>query len=535
MAGTDPPAQRHWRAACPGCGAPVDFRSAASVSAVCSFCRSTLVRDGEALRRIGQSAELFDDHSPLQLGVTGRLQGVTFTLVGRLQYATEQGIWNEWHALFDNGRTGWLSEDNGAYVLAFDAPLPSPAPALDALKPGQRVVVGGLAWDVASVVQARLLAAQGELPRPPGAEGAAFTVADLRNAMGEVATLEGADPAQPGWSVGRSASLSALALQGLREDAPEATMGSRGLSCPSCGAALTLQLASTKSLTCGQCDALIDVSEGVGAAVLEAQQAEAGSADHTPRIPLGRTGRLAADTAEPLDWQVVGYQEREDIPDDGEAPTPWSEYLLYHRTAGFAFLVDTAEGWSVVRPLTGVPQLRGERATWQDKPYRRMATYPARVTWVAGEFYWRVVRDERATVSDYVGEGKASGRLLSREETAQEVTWSAGRTLTAQEVQAAFRLDDAPAPAATPDVRPLSSSSGMGVMGWIILLLILLAVVVLIGRCSSDDCDSVRDDFGADSAEFAQCRRASGSGGGRIPSSSGGSYGGYSSSGGGHK
>ena len=34
----------------------------------CSFCRSTLVRDGDALRRVGVSAELIDDHSPLQLG-----------------------------------------------------------------------------------------------------------------------------------------------------------------------------------------------------------------------------------------------------------------------------------------------------------------------------------------------------------------------------------------------------------------------------------------------------------------------------------
>ena len=29
--------------------------------AVCTFCKSTLVREDDALRRIGQSAELFDD------------------------------------------------------------------------------------------------------------------------------------------------------------------------------------------------------------------------------------------------------------------------------------------------------------------------------------------------------------------------------------------------------------------------------------------------------------------------------------------
>src|SRR3954470_1257021 len=129
---------RTWRAACPNCGAPVDFRSAASAFAVCSFCRSTLVRDGDALRRIGQSAELFDDHSPLQLGAGGTFQGAAFTLVGRLQYRYRDGTWNEWHALFDNGRSGWLSEDNGSYVFGFDQPLTEPAPAADALRVGTR-------------------------------------------------------------------------------------------------------------------------------------------------------------------------------------------------------------------------------------------------------------------------------------------------------------------------------------------------------------------------------------------------------------
>ena len=189
--------QRAYRAACPNCGAAVAFASAASASAVCSYCRSTLVRDGEALRRIGISAELFDDHTPLQLGASGKRQGLAFTLVGRLQYGYDGGTWNEWHALFDNGRSAWLSEDNGAYVIAFDAPRPADAPAIDALRAGQRVQADGRAWDVASVVRAHLVAAEGELPRPPRLQGD-FTVVDLRNPQGEVATLDASDAAQPG-------------------------------------------------------------------------------------------------------------------------------------------------------------------------------------------------------------------------------------------------------------------------------------------------------------------------------------------------
>jgi len=46
------PTQRSYRAPCPGCGAPVEFRSAQSAFAVCPYCQSTVVRQGETLARV---------------------------------------------------------------------------------------------------------------------------------------------------------------------------------------------------------------------------------------------------------------------------------------------------------------------------------------------------------------------------------------------------------------------------------------------------------------------------------------------------
>ena len=90
------PTQRTYRAPCPGCGAPVEFRSAQSTHAVCGYCQSTVVRSGDVLQRLGKMAELFDDHSPLQLMASGRIQldgkDVPFTLIGRLQYKSDAGV-----------------------------------------------------------------------------------------------------------------------------------------------------------------------------------------------------------------------------------------------------------------------------------------------------------------------------------------------------------------------------------------------------------------------------------------------------------
>ena len=551
-----PPPQRAYRAACPQCGAAVEFASAASASAVCSFCRSTLLRDGEALRRIGVSAELFDDHSPLQLGVRGTRQGLAFTLVDRLQYgysvgpeapaapspppegegspgragSTLGGTWNEWHALFDNGRSAWLSEDNGAYVVAFDAPLPADAPTLDSLHAGQKVQADGRAWDVASVVRCKLIAAEGELPAPPRLQGE-FTVVDLRNAAGEVATLDGSDPTHPAWSVGRSVALSELALSGLK-DASEKTLAARGVECPNCGAALEVKLASTQSITCHQCSAVVDVSQGAGADLAHYQQNNAGASGLTPQIPLGRSGTLALG-GPPLQWQAVGYQERCDIPESAEDETTfWREYLLYHREAGFAFLVDSNDGWSWVRPLTGVATVRGNQAQWQGVSYRQTAAYGAKVSWVQGEFYWRVQREERARVVDYEGTGSNRAARLSREQSGNEVTWSAGETLDAALVADAFAIPPEGRAALQRDVAPVSAGGGLR-KTLIVLFIVIVVVAILMTQCSSDACSEVRNTFGAASTEYQQCQRRGASG--AVLGTSGGSYGGYTSGGGGHK
>lgn len=531
---TDPPSQRAYRALCPNCGAPVEFRSAASASAVCSFCRSTLVRDGDALRKIGQSAELFDDHSPLQLGASGRYHGEAFTLVGRLQYGYDEGTWNEWHALFANGRSGWLSEDNGRYVFAFDAPAKGDIPPAGELTAGERRLVDGRAWNVASVTQAKLLAAQGELPRPPKLQGA-FVVADLRNEQGEVGTLDYADTASPQWSVGRSVALSELAMSGLAE-ASEKTLKGRGVECPNCGNALEITLANTKSIVCNQCKAVVDVSKGVGADLAFYKQSHAGDSGLEPQIPLGSVGTLALGAAkgEALPWQVVGYLERCDLPDagDDDEQTFWREYLLYHRTAGFAFLVDAEDGWSWVVPLTGAPQVRGDKASYEGADYRKLYSYNAKTTYVLGEFYWRVERDQRSFNTDYVGTGSASSKRLNREMTGTEVVWSGGETLDANTVAAAFRIPPAQRAALQRDATP--AGPGLSPMAKIVIVILLILLLLwLVRACSRDDCAPLKQTYGEASLEYQQCvRNHRGVSSGR---SWGGSYGGFSSGGGGHK
>ncbi|WP_298833586.1 DUF4178 domain-containing protein [uncultured Piscinibacter sp.] len=527
---TEPSPQRGYKAACPNCGAPVEFRSAASAFAVCSYCRSSIVRDGESLRRIGQSAELFDDHSPLQLGAVGRHQGAAFVLVGRLQYRYAEGTWNEWHALFDNGRSGWLSEDNGRYVFAFDAPLDGPAPAAESLRAGRSVAAGGQSWSVASVSAARLIAAQGELPFAPSLERG-FVVADLRNTRGEVATLDYSDPAAPKWSIGRSVAIGELAMSGLAESS-EKTLKARGVECPNCGTALEIKLATTQSIVCFNCHAVVDVSRGVGGDLKHYAQATGSE----PQIPLGSVGTLALATKpgekKALPWQVVGYAERCEVDTGEDDQTFWREYLLYHRTEGFAFLVDAEDGWSWTAPITGVPERAGEAVKYQGVLYRKLYDYAGRATYVLGEFYWRLERDARTFNTDYMGTGAFGMRRLNREQTGagdtQEVVWSAGEALSADAVLQAFRLAPEKRVAFQRDALPTSGHAA-SLLAKVFFWVFVVAVLMMMFRCDgSRDCDQLRATYGEASTEYQNCLRSARSGGGRIGGSwGGGSFGGH--------
>lgn len=147
-------------AACPACGAPVLFRGATSIVAVCPHCRSTLVRSGTRVEDVGRASTVLEDHSPLQLHAAGAWRGAAFTVVGRIQLRHERGVWSEWHLAFANGRSGWLADDMGELVLEFLQP-PAPLPELAQLVPGRRVTLAGADFEVVERSRSTVAAVEG--------------------------------------------------------------------------------------------------------------------------------------------------------------------------------------------------------------------------------------------------------------------------------------------------------------------------------------------------------------------------------------
>ncbi len=540
---TDSP-QRSYRAPCPGCGAPVNFLSAQSAYAVCGYCQSTVVRSGEKLARIGKMAELFDDHSPLQLQASGvwNRSGVktAFTLVGRLQYKYGEGTWTEWHAVLVDGTSAYLSEDNGSYVFTTPLAAQPNIPDAASFQLGQSLRMNGRVFSVASNQRVSLISAQGELPHLP-ALGQEFTVVELRSQAdapqesslardagssiigraldkslgvssdaddasaskatpGEVLSIDyGTQP--PTLSMGAAVLLEDLQLSGLKDESAKDEKG-RQFACPNCGTSVQVTLDLSKSVTCASCNSLIDIAGGIGGELKHALQDE----PVRPLIKLGSMGQLQG-----VRWQVVGFQHRMGTdPSDRSEQFGWSEYLLYNQKRGFTFLVDSTEGWSIVKPTTGAPVMaaNGGSASYLGQRYQFKEAYFAETSYVAGEFYWQVTRGQTSENRDYVS-GKS---MLSMEKTPNELTWSVGSQIDSEAVAKAFKLDDQKDLLKRADASPASALKGVGCGTVIILILIVLLVLFLISRCAP----------------------TTGSGYSSGARTSGGSFGG-SSGGGGHK
>jgi hypothetical protein len=199
---------------CPNCGAPVQFRWSSAVQTTCEFCHSILVRTDVDLRKVGEVADLPPDSSPLQIGSEGQYQNKSFVAVGRIIYEYQQGGWNEWHIVYNDGSSGWLSDAQLEYDLSWIKAPPAALPARETLQRGQPLSIDGKRFEVTSVTNAHYKGVQGELPFEYW-DKSDCVFADLRTTTGEFATIDYTEN-PPLLFTGRAVEFDDLHLKNLR-------------------------------------------------------------------------------------------------------------------------------------------------------------------------------------------------------------------------------------------------------------------------------------------------------------------------------
>ncbi len=163
---------------CPACGAQLQFKSKLTVSLSCGYCSALIVRDSNDIRNAGKIGALLEDTSPLQLYSTGQSQLGQFQTIGRCQWSFDDGFWNEWFINFSTGKSGWLAEAQGQYVVCVEDSSTKLLPSLKNLRVGQNLKIGKDDFSIDDIKKATLAAFEGELPFSPR-KGDSKTIVDL--------------------------------------------------------------------------------------------------------------------------------------------------------------------------------------------------------------------------------------------------------------------------------------------------------------------------------------------------------------------
>lgn len=464
--------------ACPQCGAPMSFGVGASVSQVCKYCRHVVIRTDRDLRNLGRVADLALTPSPVAVGDQGQVAGSAMSVLGRVQLDHGEGPWDEWYIAFTNGQWGWLASAQGNWYLTAEVPNPGPLPLFDQLSVEQDIPLGQARFRVVEVKRGRVTSGEGELPFAvtPGQER---YYADLVGPDGGFATIDYGDrSAPPQLFMGKQLPEAALQIRAMGER-PVTDVSTDALVCPSCGGRVpALAPGKSERLACPYCGAVSDIA---GRRVIEMQEA----ARLRPDIPLGSRGNLQGQ-----DYIACGYVERSAVI-EGESFT-WQEYLLYGPGLGFRWLVKDEGSWLWITPvnasevdLSRLPQM----AAWQGRWHRLRNRNQATVTYVLGEFYWKVRKGESVDAMDFMGDG---GLILSRERAGDEVAWSLGSPVPWPQIAQALSLplDGAGSQLAVPQGGGVSTgeeSTSSTVVTIVVIIVIIVVLLVLCGSCGDED------------------------------------------------
>ncbi len=149
---------------CPSCGATHDIYNPGIITLVCDYCGNAVYWDEDKIRDKGKQSVLPEGFSRLYRGATGSLFNKRFHVLGRVRYSFGKGFWDEWFLEFNDGETGWLSEDN--HEFAWEIPAPDViVPPMSSVKIGDMVDVKERLFVIEEIGEAECIGMEGSLPK----------------------------------------------------------------------------------------------------------------------------------------------------------------------------------------------------------------------------------------------------------------------------------------------------------------------------------------------------------------------------------
>jgi hypothetical protein len=201
---------------CPQCGAKIEFRWSGAVQTTCDFCQSILIRSDMDWTKVGTMSDLPQDASPIQLNTEGVWKNKAFTVAGRIVYDHALGSWNEWHLLFQDGTSGWLSDAQLEWAISFHYAKAEKIPKEQQLFVHSVYTVDNVDYIVSARTRAVYRGVEGDLPFAYWDKKSAITFVDFRTPDNRFATLDYSEN-PPLLFLGQFVDFDELQLKNLRQ------------------------------------------------------------------------------------------------------------------------------------------------------------------------------------------------------------------------------------------------------------------------------------------------------------------------------
>lgn len=261
-------------------------------------------------------------------------------------------------------------------------------------------------------------------------------------------------------------------------------------SCRNCGASVTVRYPGhSLSAACESCGSIIDTSDS-NFRILAEYQSKLFTAQ--PVIPLGTRGKLFD-----KEWECIGFMLRTDV----ASAYTWEEYLLFNPYYGYRFLTRNKGHWSFVTMLKEKPEIVSgfvskhgmpmPQAFYKAQNYKIFYIGRAYVSFVLGEFYWKVKKGYEVDMKDFIN----PPYMLSSETDLTEKVWSQSEYVEPEVIKTAFKLKDIPprVGVAPNQLSPLTKQWEKLKQVWIVFFIFICGVEFV--HCSTSANVNVFDKF----------------------------------------
>lgn len=396
---------------------------------VCNYCSTTVYWGDDQVLQTGEKSVLPESDARLYLHATGKLGGEGYEVIGHVRYDHGRGNWDEWYLQLNNGSVAWISEDERKLTMEVATQADAPIPQLSQLAVGTVIPIGQVPYSVRELARAKCIGSEGQLPFPimPAEE---YPFADLASADGQhFATLEYDEAETPTCFLGHPLDHESLQIDEERPPSTAAPKAGKHIKCGNCNGPLEVVGGrEVQTQVCEYCGAQLNLTSA------EATVMGVNPPDFDPQFTfeIGKAG-----TFERRPYEICGrmlYQDTEGY--------LTREYLLYNADAGYLWLAEENNHFTLSRPTQEAPSrdpfplaAKSVVKAGSDR-FRKYESGTVQLVYVDGALPWLAKSNDTFRYTDLV----APPKIFGMETDGQEVEYFRGHYLSSTEVWQAFEL-----------------------------------------------------------------------------------------------